>query len=450
MILDTKITPELANKNSIKNIFSVLITEENVLGCMILNTQLISKAMLTIKHTDFLNSIHQTIYLNIIQIYLKHKIFDVQLLLEKCIKINESIGDKILKIIRNTYIISAFNVHLNKLKEYSFRRQLKQTAKRLMLKSDDYDVDFQCLVQNTKDDISNFLSHDRYNIKNWKQNLSEFIALKQSKQAVKFLSTGFIKLDNILGGMRYGDLITLGARTSVGKTSFAINLAIYNAIYQQKKVVFFSLEMNVTMVMERIMSKLTNINVNVLSNNNCSYDLISMLKRLEAKHANNNFWIIDIANLSVLDITNIVHLLNHKHEIDMIVIDYIGLIKPLSKNKNQPKYLEVSNTCRRLKQLAMSLNIVVISISQLSRSALSFVEPNLNHLKESGGLEEHSDTVLLLYPNVKNVSEFNEEMIKIHRKIIVKIAKNRHGRLGKTTTNFFTNNHIFTEQEPIC
>ncbi|AFP83727.1 putative replicative DNA helicase [Candidatus Carsonella ruddii CS isolate Thao2000] len=233
----------------------------------------------------------------------------------------------------------------------------------------------------------------------------------------ELLFSGYNKLDYLINGFQQGDLIILAGRPSIGKTSFAINI-VKNLIFLKKNIIIFSLEMSTLQIFIKLLSIMTEINQNNFKLNNFSeYDLkkISFI----IKNINfNNLIINDCSSLSSNDIENYLNVFSKEKKIDLILIDYIQLMKSNLNINN--RVLELSEISRSLKLIAKNFSCVIIALSQLNRLVEYRVDkfPVLSDLKDSGSLEQDADIVIFLYKNnFKNIN--------------ILISKNRNGPLGQ-------------------
>lgn len=249
------------------------------------------------------------------------------------------------------------------------------------------------------------------------------------------VSTGFSELDNILGGFQKSDLIILAARPSVGKTSLALNIARNVALGENKAVGIFSLEMSREQIIDRLIAT------------EAAVDLWRLRTgRLQAEGEDNDFTRIrdamealsrvplfmdDSPSLTVMEIRAKARRLHAHHDLGLIVIDYLQLIK--GRDNVESRVQEVSEVSRSLKSLAKELNVPVLAVSQLSRG----VEmrhpaiPKLADLRDSGTIEQDSDVVMFIYREDKDKRNIDKKNIaEIH------IEKHRNGPTGRVELYF--------------
>ena len=227
----------------------------------------------------------------------------------------------------------------------------------------------------------------------------EYIA-KMKEQGNKILlgeTTGFAKLDELTTGFNSGELIIVGARPAIGKTSFALNVALRN-IERDAGVVFFSLEMPSEQLMIRLLSAKTNIPLQDLRKGDLNdAQWTTMTRAMDELHTKKLF-VDDGGSLNINQLRSRVRKLVSKKEnnIKMVIIDYLQLMSGTGK---KDRHLEVSEISRGLKMLAREMDIPIIALSQLNRGLESRPDkrPMLSDIRESGSIEQDADIILFVY-----------------------------------------------------
>jgi len=240
------------------------------------------------------------------------------------------------------------------------------------------------------------------------------------------IATGFAKLDELTGGLKPGQLIVMGARPGMGKTSIALFIA-RNAAKQGKRVLFYSLEMLKADLLKILLAAETNISRTAIRDgkiNSYNWDTISnTIPKIENLPIH---W-VDIPNLSINRLTALTKSINRKNKVDLVIIDYLQLLR--SSGKPQYREQEVAAISRSLKALSLSLQIPVIVNSQLNRLAEN-ERPKLSHLRESGSIEQDADIVLLPWrPGYVGFKNENGQPISENFGQII-LGKNRRGPRG--------------------
>jgi replicative DNA helicase len=244
------------------------------------------------------------------------------------------------------------------------------------------------------------------------------------------LKSGFSDLDSITGGFSRKDMIIIAARPSIGKTSLALNIVEYLINLEKKKILFFSLEMSSEHLLHRLICSSSSININLNS-----FYTKKQFKRLNffiKKIKNSFFWVDDFNNLTIEDIRSKSRKLNKEGSLDLIIIDYLQLIRG---SVNVSREQQVSEISRSIKGMAKELNVPVVVLSQLNReSEKEGRKPKLSDLRESGSIEQDSDLVLILNNKDSYGSKSKSPTPLVLKELV--IAKNRNGPTGKLTLVF--------------
>lgn len=254
------------------------------------------------------------------------------------------------------------------------------------------------------------------------------------------VGSGFTDLDRLTAGWQKSDLIILAARPGMGKTAFTLALARNASVDLDKPVAFFSLEMSSNQLVSRLISMETEIDSEKLRKG-------TLLER-EWKHLTKNIdnlqsaplYVDDTPALGVFELRAKCRRLKAKHDISMIMIDYLQLMTGSNDGKSSGnREQEISYISRSLKGIAKELNVPVIALSQLSRAVETrggSKRPMLSDLRESGAIEQDADMVIFLYrPDYYNITE-DEEGQDCRGIAEVIVAKNRHGALKTVKIRF--------------
>ena len=249
----------------------------------------------------------------------------------------------------------------------------------------------------------------------------------KSDSDIPGISTGFHELDRQLTGLNKSDLILVAARPGMGKTAFALNLALNGAKASQKDVVVFQLEMSRDQLASRFLSSQAMVDSQKLKTGSLDQDDWMKIARASNVLSKLRIYVDDNPAITVAEIKAKCRRLGDG--LGMIVIDYIQLMQSGGK-RNENRVQEVAEISRSLKIMAKELNVPVVCLSQLSRAAENRADkrPMLSDLRESGAIEQDADIVMFIYRDDYYDAESEEKNIA---EII--IAKNRHGSTGTTT-----------------
>lgn len=285
---------------------------------------------------------------------------------------------------------------------------------------------------------------DKY-IKNFKDGKSYELHIKESmelrkqnKLPMQGLSWGYINLDNMTSGINVGHLIIIGARPAVGKTTFSLNICS-SLILKQIPVLFISLEMTGEAILAKIACNLTNISMKKIEDGLLYEDQYARICKCLKALENAPLYLID-TTIYINDLLAIVKEHVRNHGIEVVFVDYLGLIK--NRQKFDSKTNEISYLTRELKGLAKETSTSVICLSQLSRaSEKEGRRPNKSDLRDSGQIEADADLVFLLHQDTKQ----DDNMAIKPFEVIVE--KNRFGPTGIVLFDFDKESGKITERK---
>ena len=265
----------------------------------------------------------------------------------------------------------------------------------------------------------------------------------KSDSDIPGISTGFHELDRQLTGLNKSDLILVAARPGMGKTAFALNLALNGAKASQKDVVVFQLEMSRDQLASRFLSSQAMVDSQKLKTGSLDQDDWMKIARASNVLSKLRIYVDDNPAITVAEIK--AKCRRQGDGLGMIVIDYIQLMQSGGK-RNENRVQEVAEISRSLKIMAKELNVPVVCLSQLSRAAENRADkrPMLSDLRESGAIEQDADIVMFIYRDDYYDAESEDKNIA---EII--IAKNRHGSTGTTTLQWVGQYTTFSNPDRI-
>jgi len=265
------------------------------------------------------------------------------------------------------------------------------------------------------------------------------------------ISSGFRALDRLLGGFRRSDMIVLAARPSLGKTSLALSIARNAAVNQKARVAIFSIEMSRDQLVQRLLSSEAGVDSQRLRLGQQSEAEGERLIEATGVLSEAPIYIDDSPALRVTEMKSKARQLNFERGIDLVIIDYLQLIRG---DGRESKVQEITEISRSIKELARELNVPVIAVSQLSRAIefRSSHKPQLSDLRESGSIEQDADVVIFISREdvyIKEPEWEKEHPDEAYPKGVadIIIAKHRNGPMGETRLRFLPKTVKFVDYE---
>ena len=412
--------------------------EISTLGALMLDKDAMYRVVDLLSPRDFYKTTHGDIYESMLDLYTRREPIDVLSItnrLREKGKLDEIGGSSYLTTLVNSVPTASHIEHYGSIvKRKRLLRDLIEASGFIAQLGYQEAEDVESLIDEAEQRIFS-IAKDSLR--------QEFVAVKEAleetwerierihrdKGVLRGVPTGFADLDNILGGLQNSDFIILAARPSLGKTSFALDIA-RNAALQKIPVGIFSLEMSRDQLIDRLIAAEGNVDLWRLRTGHLyqegeNNDFMRIQKAM-ATLADTPIFIDDSPSLSVIELRAKARRLQTNQKVGLIVIDYLQLIKGHSNNF-ESRVQEVSEISRSLKAMAKELNIPIVALSQLSRgiemrpSSL----PKLSDLRESGSIEQDADVVMFIYREDK-VKE-NSEKKNIAQ---IRVEKHRNGPTG--------------------
>ena len=275
--------------------------------------------------------------------------------------------------------------------------------------------------------------------------LSEYMeqvqALKEGEFSRYAIQTGYADLDKLLGGFQRTDLIILAARTSVGKTSLALNLAVNAAVKHNVTVAIFSLEMSAEQLASRLLSMESGVDSARIRSPHLSDQESRKLDAAVNHLAKAPIWVDDTPAIPIMELRSKARRLAAEHGVDLIVVDYLQLV---ASDGSESRVQVLGQVSRALKALARELRVPILALSQLSRAVEQRTPhiPQLSDLRESGAIEQDADVVLFIYRDEKYNPDSDKKGIAD-----VIVAKHRNGPTGKVQLLFLERTTKFLDLE---
>ncbi|MCK9439120.1 MAG: replicative DNA helicase [Patescibacteria group bacterium] len=426
--------------------------EQSLLGCLLLDKEAIFKTVDILHADDFYYNNHKHIFEAMVELFNNQEPIDIITLsnkLEERKLISEIGGRTYLAQLSNT-VATAANVsyYANLIQKKATLRRLQISASEIMDLSFEEERDIDEVLDQAEKKIfgvsRKFLKNSFLGIDSLLTEAFERIdELHKRSGNLRGLSTGFYDLDNLLAGLQKSDLIILAARPSVGKTSFALDIARQAAIKNKVGVGVFSLEMSKEQLVDRMLCAQANVNLWKMRTGNLSDreedNDFQKIGEAMGSLSEAPIYIDDSPNCSVMEIRAKSRRLQSERGLGLIVIDYLQLMEGRGKYGDN-RVQEISEISRGLKGIARELNVPVLALAQLSRAAeqqSGASIPRLSHLRDSGSIEQDADVVMFIYRKAADRAFNIQELSMEERyKAEIHIAKHRNGPTGKVDLFF--------------
>ena len=410
-----------------------LIAEQSLLGSILVDPEALNDVAEIVTANDFYLTEHSQIYTAMHELFLINKEIDIVTLIDMLVSkgiYSKSGGEDYIRSLYQA-VPNALNVkdYATIVKQKSLLRSLIGVCSDISDKAYSEEGSADELVEYAEAKVFDIASgkdtkgfkHIRDVIGNVYQNLHILATEGEGSQSTK---TGFSGIDNVLAGMGNSDLVLIGARPGMGKTSFALNIATNVAQMSGKNVCIFSLEMSAEQLVTRIISSEAMIDSYALRTGKLDNKNWQDIAATTTKLAGCNILIDDTAGITV---TGMKAKLRRVQNLGLVVVDYLQLMQ--SDRRTDNRVQEVGDISRGLKLMAKELNVPVICCAQLSRGPESRTDkrPMLSDLRDSGAIEQDADTVIFLYRDEYYDSKNAKD--EVGRAEVI-VAKNRHGALG--------------------
>ncbi|NQX83792.1 MAG: replicative DNA helicase [Mycoplasmataceae bacterium] len=423
--------------------------EVSVLGLLITNSRVSQEVIGLLDINDFENEPNKVIFNNIKNLYDENKTIDLVSILTKLNNNGDikKIGkpEYLSTLVRSAGVASNIETYVAALKEKTKLRDLKSFLDDSKKYLDETDDEVGTIIEKIEEDI---FSVTREKGPKREEKISDAVVdyiekLKSinSDDEPEGIQTGFNDLDGLVQGFRKGDLVILAARPSMGKTAFSLALSANVSV--KRHVYYFSLEMPVDQITQRIISANAFIDGKVLKNPN-KMGSKDWAKLQQAKPAIErlNLVIDDTPGIKIGEMVWKIRNYAMNNPLDMVVIDYLQLITQSRTTGNRQQ--DVSDISRTLKLLARELNIPIIVLAQLNRSVESRGKddkrPLMSDIRESGAIEQDADIIMFLYRD----GYYNAEKNTSSQPVEVIISKNRNGATGKAVVTLHMASGNFT------
>ena len=438
--------------------------EQSVIGSILVTNEIFDEISTIISSLNFYDPMHQKIF-NAIESLIYKGMLANPITLKNYFE-NEKDD---LNIPEYLVKITKFSTSLRQAIEYSkiiydmfVRRELIKISEQTIdtAKLNDLNTSGQNIIENSERLLFDLAEKGSFNSslikfdEAMKQTIEMASAAYKNEEGIVGVPTGLRDLDDKLGGLHQSDLIIIAGRPSMGKTSLATNIAFNAAKFIQDKskkssIAFFSLEMSSEQLSTRILSEQARIGSNDIRRGRISDEQFDQFLETSKNIAELPLFIDETPAISIAAMSNRARRIKRLHGLDMVIVDYIQLMRGTTYNKDG-RVQEISQITQGLKAIAKELGVPVLALSQLSRQVeqRDNHQPQLADLRESGSIEQDADVVMFVYregyylsrtePREATVehAEWQAKMNEVAHLAEIIIGKQRHGPIGKVTLEF--------------
>ena len=428
-----------------------LQAEQSVLGAILIDPEKFSDVAKQLDENDFYLELHKRIYsamhtLSLSQNRVIDEITLTDMLVEQTDMDEAACRSNIMTIISTTPSTANLDDYVNIVKDKSLRRQLINASGEISETAFNDGETVYSAIERAEQLIYN-ISNNRNNtdlvhIKTLLTHASDsIVALSRDPDKYMGVKTHYSGLDNLLYGMSKGELLIVGARPGMGKTSFVLNIAENAAFKGKKTICFFTLEMSGEELVKRMISTEACISSSTLRSGKLTEEEWRRFGDACKKLAECNIYIDGTTESTVSRIKAKLKRIRELSSGGLVIIDYLQLMQDPAVAKNG-RTAEVSAISRNLKLMAKELDVPVICCSQLNRDLEKTKEkvPTMADLRESGSIEQDADVVLLLYR-----PDYYDQKQDQHNRAQVIVAKNRHGGTGTVEMSWDPEHTRFSE-----
>ena len=451
-------------KDQFKELPNNIEVEQAVIGSILVNNDIFDEVNTIISSINFYDPMHQKIFEAIESLIYKG-------MLANPITLKNYFEDEKDEINVPEYLvkITKFSTSVRQALEYSkiiydmfVRRELIKISEQTIdsAKLNDLDSNGQTIIENSERLLFDLAEKGSFNSslvkfdEAMKQTIEMASAAYKNEEGIVGVPTGLRDLDDKLGGLHQSDLIIIAGRPSMGKTSLATNIA-FNAAQKlqdsgkKSSIAFFSLEMSSEQLSTRIISEQARISSNDIRRGRISDDQFDKFLETSKNISELPLYIDETPAISIAALSNRARRIKRLFGLDMIVVDYIQLMRGTTFNKDG-RVQEISQITQGLKAIAKELSVPVVALSQLSRQVEQRDDhkPQLADLRESGSIEQDADVVMFVYregyylqrkePREATVehAEWQAKMNEVAHLAQIIIGKQRHGPIGNVTLEF--------------
>jgi replicative DNA helicase len=428
--------------------------EAAVLSAIMNDYTTVAKSIVQVKEEYFYKMQHKVIFRAMRTLFENQMSVDsitLQNQLENTGQLEKAGGKEYLTEIYD-YVVSGahFDYHTKIVTDKFLLRELILTANKIVEKSYDGDMPTEDLIDFAENAVFKLTETSKVQgfvkaSERMTEVLEHIEEIMQKGGTGIGVLTGFHSLDKMIGSFRPGQLIVVAARPGMGKSAFALNMALNTAFRQETKVGVYTMEMSVEEVLLRMISTRSMVSMDTMLTGHGldTHKRRGIIEQAE-KISRLNIFLDDVGTNSPLDLRAKARRLKAEQDgLGLIIVDYMQLMSS-SRRNIENRQQEISEISRSLKILAKELQVPVIALSQLNRALENREDkrPRLSDLRESGAIEQDADLVMFIY----RASKYEKTEDNADQATII-IAKNRHGKTGEVQMRFVEENTAFNDLE---
>ena len=428
--------------------------EATVIGSCMIDEEAIGSVMGILKPDDFSYSPHRILYSHLLEMYAKGIPADIVTVGQELRSKNlfDRLGGQsfINSFVANVSSTANAVYYAEIVREYSIRRKLVEAGAKISSLARNFEMPVKEILEAAQkllfDAGQNRGSSEFCHVREIIGPVFINIESKQKSldREVSGYPTGFRALDQYTGGLQPGSLTIIAARPSMGKTSFALNIAQFGGGEANPPVLVFSLEMPKEQLVQRMLAAQSGLNLASLNTGTFDVGQFTQLREACDQLAQRNIFINDATQLSGMEFLARCRQFKLRNpELALVIVDYLQLMSN-AERRTESRNQEISDISRMLKATAREINCPVVALSQLSREAEKRTDkkPQLSDLRDSGAIEQDADVVLMLFREDYYTENENNDLTD--SKADIRVAKNRNGSTGvfhltfqRETTRFY-------------
>ena len=422
-----------------------------VLGSAVISKDALYKIISTLEEADFFEGKHQLIFRSILSVVNKKVDVDVYTVTEELLLTNslDEIGgvDYLQFCTDKVVALAAIEFYINIIKDNSNLRKLLQTVRDIddLYLNEEIDS-IQDFIKESEEKIRDVTKENRTSSFKTMKNIATEAVLQIENQRhsgdgyTTGITTGYENINRFTNGFQRGEVTIVGARTSVGKTTLALNMA-YKAARSGATVAIFELEMTAESLAKRMISMASNVSLSKIMTGTLSDIDRVKVSTISKEIMALPIYIDDGAN-SLLDIeTKCRQLMEKVPSLSLVVVDHMSIVKIVGSKRSDSRVDEMRKISQGLHSLAKELDISILAVAQLNRESIKgeVKRPRMVDIKESGAIEQDADVILLLYDPLyeNNKLKADNKMPEDIRHIEVIVAKQRNGNTGIADLLFY-------------